>query len=112
MRRPLALAALIGVAVVLLIASVATGRGTKTVDVGDDFFDPASLEVKKDTKVSFNWGGTDEHDIVKVKGPGKFFESGAITGSGVQFRHKFKKSGRYKLICSIHEEMKMKLEVD
>ncbi len=72
----------------------------------------ASLEVKRDTRVNFNWIGTSEHDIVKVKGPGRFFESGPITGSGVQFRHKFKKSGRYKLICSIHEEMKMKLEVD
>ena len=110
MRRTLALAASIGIAVVLLVASVAAGRATKTVDVGDDFFDPVTLKVNKGTRVKFNWIGTDEHDVVKVKGPGRFFESGPITGTGVQFSHRFKKAGRYKIICSIHEEMRMKLE--
>ena len=30
---------------------------------------------------------------------------------GVQFTHKFKKAGTYKLICTIHEKMKMTVNV-
>lgn len=112
LRRAIAVAALIGVAVVLLVASVATGRGTRTVDVGDDFFDPVALKINKGARVNFNWIGSDEHDVVKVRGPGPFFESGPISGTGVQFSHRFKKAGRYKLICSIHEEMRMKIVAD
>ena len=112
MRRKLALAVSIGIALVLLVTSVAAGRGAKTVDVGDDFFDPVALKINKGTRVNFNWIGTDEHDVVKVRGPGPFFQSGPITGSGVEYTRRFKKAGRYKLICSLHEDMRMRLTVD
>ena len=110
-RRSLTiLAALVAIAV-LVTASVASGRGTKTVEVGDDFFAPTKLEIKKNDRVKFNWTGTNEHDIVKIKGPGKFFESGPQSGPGVHFKRKFEDKGTYKLICSLHDQMRMKVEV-
>ena len=111
MRRFIAIVAALSAAGVLMVASGASGRATKTVDVGDNFFAPKDLKIKEGDKLSFNWVGAEEHDVARAKGPGKFFESGPITGSGVQYSHKFKDAGKYKIICTLHQEMKMNLEV-
>ena len=96
---------------IAVLASTAAARGA-TVKVGDDFFSPEEKTVSAGTKVKFNWIGNDEHDIVKKKGPGGDFDSGPLEGSGVLFTHKFKKPGTYKIICTIHDGMKMKLHVN
>lgn len=111
MRRRLGIAGAIGATAVLVFAGGATGKGTKTVDVGDDFFAPKSLEVKKGTKVAFDWIGENEHDVAKGKGPGKFFNSGPTDEQGVNFKRKFKDKGKYKIICTLHPDMTMKLKV-
>jgi plastocyanin len=112
MRRTFAIAASLAAAGILMIASGAAGRASETVDVGDNFFAPTNLKIKKDDRVKFNWVGAETHDVARVKGPGKFFESGPIRESGIQFKHKFTKKGTYKLICTLHEEMKMRVEVN
>jgi plastocyanin len=109
-RRTFAVIAALAVAGILAIASGASGA-SKTIDVGDNFFAPQKAKIKKNDKLKFNWTGVEEHDVARAKGPGKFFESGPITGSGVQFVHKFTKKGDYTLICTLHQEMKMKVEV-
>jgi plastocyanin len=111
-RRTFAIAASLAAVGILMIASGAAGRASETVDVGDNFFAPTKLKIKKDDRVKFDWVGTEEHDVARAKGPGKFFESGPITGSGIQYKHKFTKKGTYKLICSLHSEMTMRVEVD
>ena len=111
MRRKLALVASLAAAVILAITSGAAGRATKTVDVGDNFFDPDVMKIKKNDKVAFNWVGVEEHDVALGKGPGKFFNSGPTAEPGVNFTKKFKKTGKYKLICTLHGEMKMTLRV-
>jgi plastocyanin len=92
------------------LATTAGARGA-TIKVGDDFFSPKEKTVAAGTKVKFNWIGNDEHDVVKKKGPGGDFSSGPLEGSGVLYKHKFKKTGTYKIICTIHDGMKMKLHV-
>ena len=96
---------------VAVLAGTAGARGS-TVKVGDDFFSPTEKTVSAGTKVKFNWIGSDKHNVVKAKGPGGDFASGTIKGSGVLFTHKFKKKGDYKLICTVHDGMTMKLHVD
>ena len=110
-RRALATAAAIGAAAILALSPLAAGRATKTVQVADDFFDPKRVKIKKRDKIAFEWVGANEHDIVKVKGPGPFFQSGTQQGTGVLYTRKFKKAGNYKLICQLHEEMTMRVEV-
>ena len=107
------MAAVAGVLAVVAAIAVpaADGRGTKTVKVGDDFFSPTTLGVKKGTKVAFKWVGDNKHNIIKKSGPGKDFSSPVTSRDGVQFKHKFKKAGTYKLICTIHDGMKMKIKV-
>lgn len=115
MRR---LAGLVGAAVLALAlgAAVTTAapekRGSKTVQVGDDFFSPKKLGVKSGTKVKFKWVGNDSHNVAKKKGPGGNFSSSITDDRGVNFSHKFSKTGTYKLICTIHEQMKMKVTVN
>ena len=89
----------------------AASAATKTIDVGDNFFDPAKKTIKKNDTLAFNWVGVEEHTVTKAKGPGPFFDSEGITGSGVQYKRKFKKKGDYLLICTLHEEMTMKVKV-
>ena len=93
------------------LAGTAGARGGTTVKLGDDFFKPTEKTVSAGTKVKFNWIGSDKHNIVKQSGPGGTIDSGIQQGSGVLYKHKFKKKGTYKLICTIHDGMKMKLKV-
>ena len=104
----------ISAAAVLALAALggtAGARGSATIKVGDDFFSPNEKKVEAGTKVKFNWIGNDEHDVFKKSGPGGSFDSGPLEGSGVLFKKKFKKTGKYKIICTIHEDMKLTLKV-
>ncbi len=87
-----------------------SNKGAK-VQVGDDFFNPTSVSIAKGTKVTFKWIGVDKHNVVKKKGPGGSFSSGTTDQTGFKYKHKFKKAGTYKLICTVHEDMKMKVNV-
>jgi plastocyanin len=108
-----ALAASIVVVLSLVaLSGIAGARASTKINVGDDFFSPDKKTIATDTKVKFNWIGDDEHDVVKKKGPGGAFNSGELSGSGVLYKHKFSKAGVYKIVCSIHEEMKLKLTVE
>ena len=49
--------------------------------------------------------------MTKKQGPGGGFASETTRSNGVHYTKKFKKSGTYKLICTVHDEMKMKVEV-
>ncbi len=111
MRRAISLTAALGISIVLMAGSSASGKATKTVDVGDDFFDPESLTIKEDTTIKFKWVGDDEHNVFKQSGPGKYFESDNTDETGFVYSHKFKKSGNYMLGCILHEDMDMDLKV-
>jgi plastocyanin len=97
-------------ALVTTFGGVAGARST-TIQVGDDFFSPDKKTVGKGTKVKFKWVGRDEHNVTKKSGPGSAFASATTDARGVNFSKKFKKSGTYKLICTIHDGMNMKLTV-
>jgi plastocyanin len=105
-------ALLLALAVGVAATSAAPEKRGSTVKVEDDFYSPTSLTVSSGTKVKFNWTGNHKHNVVKKKGPGGSFSSIATSADGVQFQHKFSKSGTYKIICTIHPEMKMTVKVN
>ena len=108
-----ALAGAIAAVAVLAPGTTASGKAkTATVDVDDDFYTPTKVTVKEDAKVKWNWIADEVHDVTKGSGPGKFFESGPQQGSGVLFSKTFKKPGKYEIICTLHEEMRMKIKVE
>ena len=115
MFKALALALALGVlgATMLAAGSAAAGGKGAKVTVGNNFFSPATKRVKRGTKVRFKWtGGGAPHNVTKRRGPGGKIASKTTAKRGVNFVHRFKKKGTYKLYCTIHpSSMKLKLRV-
>lgn len=107
-RRSIAIAA---VAALLAWGSASTAQAAKVVDISDDFFAPQFLKIKQKKTVAFNWVGSNDHNVYRHTGPGKYFDSGVMQGEGVLYSRKFRKPGRYVLGCILHEEMLMDLKV-
>jgi plastocyanin len=104
----------------LIIAALAVGGGAaaiptsgatsgKTVLVKDDFFGPKKLSIKKGTKVTWLWKGTERHNVAVANGPSNFRAGTRKKGS---FKHTFKKRGTYSIVCTIHApDMHMTIKV-
>jgi plastocyanin len=106
--------ALIGVLAGAALFSAAPA--TKTVDVGDNYFAPKSLTVKRDTTIRWRWPGMEEagdvHDVKLTSGPRgvKKFQSEAAA-TDYTYRRKLRVPGTYRLVCTLHEEMRMTVKV-
>ena len=102
--------------VALLSAAPAHGAATKTVNLGDNYFAPKTLKVKRGTTVTWKWPGFEEagdvHDVKLKSGPKgvkKFHSEAASTD--YSFKRKLTVAGKYKLVCSLHHEMGMTIKV-
>ena len=89
---------------------------TAKVTIGDDFYAPSSVTIKKGDKVK--WKGEpstlNTHNVVVTKKRPKGVKKGdfrSATGSaGLKFTAKFKKPGKYGFICTFHRTT-MKMDV-
>jgi plastocyanin len=113
--RKIAAAALAATGLTLAIAPAQAGTAKKTVEVGDYYFSPAKLTVRKNTLVTWRWpeGGGDAHDVVLRKAPRgvKKWASEVYLADEV-YRKRLKVPGRYSIICSLHpDEMKQTITV-
>jgi plastocyanin len=101
-------------ALALAGAGGALGSSSKVVKVGDDYFTPAKLTVKKGTKVRWAWlaGNQDNHDVRLKSGPKgvKKFKSD-LAASDYSFSKKLTVPGTYKLYCSLHATMRQTIVV-
>ena len=99
-----------------LVAAPATAAAPKprTVKINDNYYLPAKLKVKKRTKVVWRWPAEagDVHDVKLKSAPKgvKKFHSDPASAS-YTFKRRLTKPGRYKIICTLHEEMKMTITV-
>ena len=100
----------------LLSAAPAHGAATKTVNLGDNYFAPKTLKVKRGTTVTWKWPGFEQagdvHDVKLSSGPKgvkKFHSEAASTD--YSFKRKLKVAGTYKLVCTLHHEMRMTIRV-
>jgi plastocyanin len=112
-RRALALVA--GVAL-FSAAPAALAASKKTVKVGDNFYTPKTLTVSKGTTVTWKWPGFDQagdvHDVSLKSGPKgvkKFHSDSAATD--YSFKRKLTVPGTYKIVCTLHEDMRMTIRV-
>ena len=128
MRRALTIATALVALLALALPASGVAAKTKRVKVGDDYFAPTKVTVKKNAKVKFKWldDNINPHNVTLKKGPkgvkkkkkacthGKITKcnrsaSGAI---GIKFTPKFNKRGKYNFLCTIHPTtMKMKVIV-
>ncbi len=103
-------AAAVAVAAIVGLSAVPSfGASTKRVSVKDDRFVAKSVTIRKGSSVRWVWKGKAPHNVTVSRGP-KRFRSGTKTRG--HFKHTFKKSGTYRIICTIHApDMKMTVKV-
>jgi plastocyanin len=109
-------AVLVLAAGVALLCAAPAQAGKKTVTLGDNYYLPTPLTVKKGTTVVWRWPGFDAagdvHDVKLKSGPKgvkKFHSEAAATD--FSFRKKLKVAGKYKIICTLHDDMRMTIRV-
>src|SRR3954452_16589781 len=99
---PLALVAAVSGA----FAVQAVAAPSKTIQVNDDFFKPKTVTVKKGTTIKFKFNG-----FHNVEADGKAAFKNIPDRSSGTVNRKANKKGKFKLLCSIHDGMTMKLTV-
>jgi plastocyanin len=114
-RARSALAVLAGAAL-LVSAAPAQAARKKTINIGDNYFAPASVKVEPRTVVTWKWPSFDMagdvHDVKLKSGPRhvkKFHSQPAA--SDYSFKRKLTVVGKYTVICTLHENMKMTIRV-
>ena len=107
-------AVLLAAGVALLCAAPA--QAGKTVRIYDNYFLKDDLTVKRGAVVTWRWPGIyeagDVHDVKLKSGPRgvkKFHSEAAATD--FTFKRKLKVAGKYRIICTLHEEMTMRIRV-
>lgn len=108
-RIPLLLA---GLAILPLSAgAIADGKAKpkryyKSVAIGDNFYAPAKLTVKPNTKVTWRWPTVvgDTHDVRFYRGPkGVPHYQSEPAAADYSYGKLLTKLGTYKIICTFHE---------
>jgi plastocyanin len=107
-------ALVIGLALAGLLAAPAGAGSRKTVRIFDNYYVKDKLKVAKGTTIVWRWPeeAGDVHDVKLKKGPKgvkKFHSEPAA--SNYTFKRKLKKPGVYRIVCTLHEEMKMTIRV-
>ena len=108
------LLAALTVTVIAAAAAIPAFAGTKSVKVGDNYFvrpaNNATVTISKGSSLKFVWRGHGiPHNVKKVRGPGAAFHSPVKTSGS--YTHKFTRGGTYKIVCTIHSNMKLTVKV-
>jgi plastocyanin len=102
------------VALGLTPAAQAAKPVKKTIKVRDNFFAPAKLTVPVNSTLVWKWPTVagDVHDVFSASKPKGFkrFHSEAAA-SDYSFKRKLTKAGKYLVVCTLHEEMTMRVTV-
>ena len=98
------------IAALALLAAVAVPAfaATRTVKVDDDVFEPRSLTIRKGDYVKFRWVGQAPHNVRRVRGPRFSPISTRRTGTVTR---RFRRTGTYRLTCTIHSGMNLSVRV-
>jgi plastocyanin len=78
-----------------------SSAGTQRIEMGDDVFQPAVMDVPAGTKVIWVNKGTKAHTVVSND---KLFDSGLVNVDG-EFSHTFDAPGTYLYHCAPHVKM-------
>lgn len=109
MRQSLTAVAIAALAGTLAVPALAA---TRTVKVGDNYFvrdgAPPTVVVRKGTTVRWSWVGGAPHNVTVVSGPVRFRSPIKTRGT---YTKRVTKAGTYKIVCTIHSGMSMRLRV-
>jgi plastocyanin len=107
-RNPRPLVAVVATAAALAIPATTHAGTSRTVKVDDFAFSPASLAVKAGTKVTWRFQDSATHNVTVRRGPVKFHSKDIRRGS---YSRTLTRQGTYKLVCSIHPDMRETIRV-
>jgi plastocyanin len=109
MRKLLLLAVLAAVPASLLATGPALSA-RKTVEVDDNYFvrpgSPPTVKVRRGDLVVWEWEGRNPHNVTVTRGPVKFSSSTKRSG---HYRKRIRRRGDYRIVCTIHAGMRMRL---
>ena len=113
MRR-VAIGVALAAALALALVVGASAGTTRTVQVGDDYYGPTKITVTRGTTIRWTWltDNTDSHDVKlssAPKGVKKFHSESAATD--YTFKRTLKVPGTYKFVCTLHQDMAMRIVV-
>ena len=108
MKRVLVLVLVVALAGIAGAVAIPAFAATKTVKIGDNFFKPRTVTVKRGTKVVWKWTGSAPHNVTVTKGPKKFHSRTQTSGTYKAIPHT---KGTYHIVCTIHAGMEMTLKV-
>lgn len=110
MRRLLVLAVLLVAAMAIAMGGAPSGgaAGTKTIRVKDDFFSPKRTTISKNTVVTWRWSADNPHNV-RSRGARRF--RGSRTKTNGVHRVRFRRAGRYRYVCTIHDGMSGRITV-
>jgi plastocyanin len=96
-------------AVVGLVLLAPAASADTTISVDDNFFKPKKVTITVPDKVTWKWNGLIAHNVVVEKGPQKF--KSKLKSDG-KFTRVIKEPGAYKIVCTIHPGMTMKITAE
>jgi len=76
------------------------------VRVQDNFFDPRSITVPDDSKVTFVWKGSNHHNVRFTKVPDGASRKGSRTKTHGKWTRSFYKPGVYRYVCTLFSGMR------
>src|SRR4051794_13096807 len=83
---------------------------TKRVSVGpSESFSPRSLTLARGTEVTFRWTGDEPHNVVVTSGPVRFRTP--VRRAGATVTKRFTRAGTYRIVCTLHDGMRLRLSV-
>lgn len=109
MKKLITLSAALALAASLAVPALA---GTRIIKTGDDWYvrtnaHNPTVSVSKGTTVKWVWVGSSAHNV-KARGPQNFISRTFVNGS---FKRKMTVRGTYRIVCTIHPGMTMRLKV-
>jgi plastocyanin len=103
----LAVSALVGAVVV----GGASGA-TTSVTVGDNFFRPKAKTIARGDSIRWVWRGDVKHNVTGMTRSGRVaFRSKTTARKGYRYKKRFRKAARYRVICTLHSDMTMRVRV-
>jgi plastocyanin len=107
-RKPIPLVAVAATAAALAFSATTHAATSRTVKVDDFAFSPASLSVRAGTTVTWKFQDSATHNVTVRRGPVKFHSKDIRRGS---YSRTLTRRGTYKLVCSIHPDMRQTIRV-
>jgi plastocyanin len=92
--------------------AVPRAAAAATVQVGDNFFEQSEVRVEPGDIVTWDWTGSDDHNVVSRAGQTERFRSRIQSGADKSFRRTFENPGRFRYLCEVHPiEMRAVVQV-